>query len=175
MSTSDMVVVFTSSNVLISANDNPLGTVQTVDIEDRRDERGSYTQIVLNRLVSGAENMINDMRAAPFIFKIFNMTNNSGYVAQEAELTGFKMSLKAKKDASPIEFLEQILTIRATNFVYVDDVRSITAKTIEKADVENMIKILKSATSTFTTQHLPYINNPVCQTITFDGYGCEAK
>ena len=137
-------VVFTSSNIMISANDNPIGCVQTVEVEDMDVSGEKYTRIVLNRLVSGSENTVNDMRAGSFCFKIFNSTNGNGYIAENAELVGFKMVLPPKKDINPSEFLEQTLTVKAKVFVYVDDARSATFKALEQEDIQNMIKILKA-------------------------------
>ena len=141
---SDIVIIFTSTNTNITANNNPLGFVQAVDVEDTKDVSGEkYTSIVLHRLVNDNEDVINDMRSGPFLFKILNASTGSGYIATEAEVIGFKMHLAAKKDINPVEFLEQTITIKAKSFLYVPDARSVEMKMTEETDLVNLIKIIK--------------------------------
>lgn len=140
----DIVVIFTSTNTHIAANNNTLGFVQSVEVEDVNESGEKYTKITLHRLVNDNEDIINDMRSAPFSFKIFNVSTGGGYITPEAEVIGFKMHLAAKKDANPVEFLEQTIVLKTKSFLYVQDTRSEEMKAAEENDLVNLINIIKT-------------------------------
>lgn len=167
----NMIAVFTNTNVHIRANDNPIRFIQKVDIEDKIDSNDDkYTYITLFRLANEDEEVINDMRNSKFSFKLCNCETNSGYVSQEAEVISFKMSLDVKKDINPVEFLNQIITIKTKSFIYVKDVRSETLKNMEKDDLENLKKIIKEQQQKKYTAVLPAVElkKDTVPTVLFD-------
>jgi len=148
-----METVFTSITTRLYVNDKPLGFVQSIDIEDTLVNNEKYTDITLCRIANDCDDVINDMRMAPFIFKMTNtfwMPNPlqareeiGGYYAPEAEVISFKMSLKVKPPESENDILQQIIVIRAKSFTYVKDIGLDGTRTIEEEDLKNLIKILK--------------------------------
>lgn len=140
-----MSVIYTTSNLILQANGSALGFVQSVDVEDFIDPKtnAKYTRIILLRLANNFDEIINDMRAGKFEFKLFNNETNCGYFANEAEVIGFKMRMAAKTEPSNFDFLTQTITIKTSSFVFVKDVRSEIFKNIEKNDIENLKKIIK--------------------------------
>jgi hypothetical protein len=145
MSDKPAVVIFTSSNVSLKANDNTLHFVQRVEVEDVLDPvtNEKYTNITLHRLVNDQEDVINDMRSGKFSFKIMNSSTNGGYISDDAEVSSFRMELTADLSPSPTELLSQKIVIKAKSFVYVSDARSESFKAMEKEDLENLIAVLK--------------------------------
>lgn len=139
----DLTVVFTSTNTSITINNNQLDCVQTIDVEDAINSYGDkYTNITLTRLASDNDHIINDIRSAPFVFKVFNSATGGGYISQKSEVVAFKMHLAAKKDDSYLEFLEQVIVIKAKSFVYGSDIRSDEMKIEENKDLVNLIDII---------------------------------
>ncbi len=136
---SENVTVFTSTTVGLSVNDKPLCLVQSFETEDVvTPEEGRTTYIKIHRHVNGAEDVINEMRTAPFMFKVYNLETNNGYLTYKAEVTSFKMSLQAASG-----LLKQEIVVRASAFNYTLDVRSSYLVEKEVEDFQNLIEILK--------------------------------
>lgn len=142
-------VVYTSTNTYISVNDNVLGFVQSIEIEDKTINGEKVTDITLHRLVNDHEDVINDMRKGTFVFKLYSSANPqgyahtehmSGYLASEAEVVGFKMYLSAKL-SEEVQLLEQTIIIRTKLLVHTHDINSV--KLTEEEDLKNLIEIIK--------------------------------
>lgn len=141
--------MFNSTNVVLKVNDDNLGYVQKVEIEDFQDPKTyeKYTKIVLHRFVSDHEDIINTMRFGKFAFSLTESPyiNCSGYVSTDAETIGFRMELGVPDQLDNTSLLKQIITIKARSFTYVDGDFLKSAAEKEKQDYENLFGVLKRA------------------------------
>lgn len=149
------VVVYTSINTYLTANNKPLGFVQEIEIEDVVVDEQKYTDITLYRLANDSEDVINEMRFKSFTFKMFNSLQEytricfggkeevAGYVSPEANVISFKMSLSAKIDGGKTDLLKQKIVIRAKSFMYSNNICAEEADFTDEEDFKNLINILK--------------------------------
>lgn len=149
--------VYTSLNTYLAVNNEPLGFVQEIEIEDIVIDDEKFTDIILHRLVNDREEIINTMRFNTFSFKILNSPLGfmgedknekiRGYYSSEANVIGFKMHLSAKAENNPTDLLKQKITIRARSFMYYNDLKNVGAfgeiNLPDDTDFKNLVNILK--------------------------------
>lgn len=134
-------MIFKNSNVVITLNDNALGFIQNILIEDVKTDTEAYTKITLQRYVGNTDGelIIDDLRFSKFGVKMFNTDSLQGYVSNDAEFIGFSMRLST---AGKEQFLLQELVIKAHNFIYTMKVGADLAH----EDYKSLIELLKNRT-----------------------------
>ena len=129
---------FTSANILLLVNDQPLGGVSGVAVKDFKEASGNFTRISLNRVVfEGTQDLVELMRTQRFTFKLMNTTTSSGWYAPDAELETFEMTLSVE------DILHQNLIIKTATFAYGSDISAEYLAATEEEDLKNLIEILK--------------------------------
>lgn len=128
---------FTSATVTLFVNDQVLGGVNDLVVEDFKGPTGKITRITLNTFAGFSQDVIELMRNKRFSFRLMNSTTSSGWISLDAELESFKMTLTVE------DVLHQRLVIATPTFVYGTDIRAEALATKEKEDLENLINIIK--------------------------------
>lgn len=130
---------FTSANIYLLVNDHLLGGVNTVTVKDFKEPTGPYTRISMDRVVfDGTQDTVELMRTQRFSFKLMNNTTQSGWVALDAELESYEMSLSTESG-----ILYQHLVIRTSSFIYSENISEEHIAAKEEEDLKNLIEILK--------------------------------
>lgn len=122
-------------------NDTFISGINTINIEDVFDdkENKSYTNITLQRIVSGSDEIINHIRTNRFNFKLCNLNHNYGYKANDVEVIKFNMSINADDN-----FLRQTIVMRTVSFFYDAKTMINEISSVENDDdTANLIKIIK--------------------------------